>query len=136
MVIPLTGCISAATATPQTASVTVTFDLAGGGSGFSLTIYAQDVITGKTYSLLYSSSAHGQVVLPTSPPVVFTVEAPGTYVFYSNMLNAPEDYHFGANGLREWVYESFSRLLFGLPLLTALQTRYCPKMRYSLSAEI
>ena len=98
LAILLTSCSSQAIATPQTASVTVTFDLAGGGSGFSLTIYAQDVNTGKTYSLLYSSSAHGQVVLPTSPPVVFTVEAPGTYVFYSNMLNAPEDYHFGATG--------------------------------------
>jgi len=89
----------AATPTPHpTASVTVTFDLALGGSGFSLTVYAQDVETGLTYSQLYSSGAHGGVVLPTSAPLVFTVEAPGTYVFYSNMINAPEDYHFGATG--------------------------------------
>ena len=104
----LSGCTSQATATSITvptqtvssssASITVIFDLAGGGSGFSLTIYAQEVNTGLTYSLLYSSSAHGQVVLPTSPPVVFNVEAPGTYVFYANMLNAPEDYHFGFTG--------------------------------------
>ncbi len=87
------------TPTPQpTASVTVTFDLALGGSGFALTVYAQEVTTGKTISQLYSSGAHGGVVLPTSAPLVFTLEAPGTYVFYANMINAPEDYHFGATG--------------------------------------
>ncbi|MBM3122950.1 MAG: hypothetical protein FJZ97_12320 [Chloroflexi bacterium] len=85
--------------TPQpTASVTVTFELALGGSGFSLTVYAQEVTTGKTISQLYSSGAHGGVVLPTSAPLLFTLDAPGTYVFYSNMINAPEDYHFGATG--------------------------------------
>ena len=98
LAILLTSCASQAIATPQSASVTVIFDLAGGGSGFSLTIYAQEVSTGKTYSMLYSSSAHGQVVLPTSAPLVFNIAAPGTYVFYSNMLNAPEDYHFGFTG--------------------------------------
>ena len=87
------------TPTPQpTASVTVTFELALGGSGFSLTVYAQEVTTGKTISQLYSSGAHGGVVLPTSAPLVFTLDAPGTYVFYSNMINAPEDYHFGFTG--------------------------------------
>jgi hypothetical protein len=94
----LAGCASMLTPTPQYATVTVIFDLAGGGSGFSLTIYAQEVITGKSYSQLYSSSSHGQVVLPTSAPLVFTLEAPGTYIFYANMINAPEDYHFGATG--------------------------------------
>jgi hypothetical protein len=87
-----------ATPTPQFADVTVTFDLAGGGSGFSLVIYAQDVNTGESVSQTYSSSSHGQVVLPTSAPLVFSLEAPGTYIFYANMLNAPDEYHFGATG--------------------------------------
>ena len=93
----LAGC-SRATPTPQYANVEVTFDLAGGGSGFSLTVYAQEVSTGKSYSQAYSSSSHGGVVLPTSAPLVFTLEAPGTYIFYANMVNAPEDYHYGATG--------------------------------------
>jgi hypothetical protein len=94
----ITGCAPPAPTPAPTASVTVVFDLIGGGSGFALTIYAQEVTTGKTYSKLYSSSSHGQVVLPTSAPLVFDLEAPGTYIFYSNMINAPEDYHFGATG--------------------------------------
>ena len=93
----LVGC-ARATPTPQFADVTVTFDLAGGGSGFSLVIYAQDVNTGESVSQTYSSSSHGQVVLPTSAPLVFTLQAPGTYIFYANMLNAPDEYHFGATG--------------------------------------
>jgi hypothetical protein len=80
------------------ATVTVTFDLAGGGSGFSLTVYAQEVNSGKTISQLYSSGAHGGVILPTSAPLVFNLDAPGTYIFYANMINAPEDYHFGFTG--------------------------------------
>jgi hypothetical protein len=94
----LTGCGGAPTPTPQFATAVVTFELALGGSGFSLTVYAQEVTTGKTYSQLYSSGSHGGVVLPTSTPLVFTLEAPGTYIFYANMINAPEDYHFGATG--------------------------------------
>ena len=39
----LAGCSSLLTPTPQYGTVTVIFDLAGGGSGFSLTIYAQEV---------------------------------------------------------------------------------------------
>jgi hypothetical protein len=89
---------SRATPTPQDAKVTVQFDLAGGGSGFSLVIYAQNVDTGESISQTYSSSSHGQVVLPTSEPLVFTLQAPGTYIFYANMLNAPDEYHFGATG--------------------------------------
>jgi hypothetical protein len=94
----LTGCRPAATPTPQFASAVVTFELALGGSGFSLTVYAQEVTSGKTVSQLYSSGAHGGVILPTSAPLTFTLEAPGTYIFYANMINAPEDYHFGATG--------------------------------------
>jgi hypothetical protein len=98
LMLVLVGCANTPAPTPQFATVTVTFDLAGGGSGFSLTVYAQEVSTGNSHSELYSSGAHGGVILPTSAPLVFTLEAPGTYIFYANMINAPEDYHFGATG--------------------------------------
>ncbi len=94
----LSNCAVKTPTVLPTATVTVTFDLAGGGSGFSLTVYAQEVASGKTISQLYSSGAHGGVILPTSAPLVFNLEAPGTYIFYSNMINAPEDYHFGFTG--------------------------------------
>jgi hypothetical protein len=97
LILLLSAC-SRVTPTPETASVTVQFDLAGGGSGFSLVIYAHNVDTGESVSQTYSSSAHGQVVLPTSAPLVFNLPAPGTYIFYANMLNAPDEYHFGATG--------------------------------------
>lgn len=97
-VLTLNAACSRATPTPQLASVTVQFDLAGGGSGFSLVIYAQDVDSGESVSQTYSSSSHGQVVLPTSAPLVFSLPAPATYIFYANMLNAPDEYHFGATG--------------------------------------
>jgi len=94
----LSGCGTIRPPWQRSATVTVMFDLAGGGSGFSLSVYAQEVRTGKTYYELYSSGAHGGVILPTSGPLTFSVDAPGTYIFYANMINAPEDYHFGATG--------------------------------------
>jgi hypothetical protein len=93
----LSGC-ARATPTPEPATVTVAFDLAGGGSGFSLTVYAQEVTSGESVSLPYSSSSHGGVVLPTSAPLVFSLDAPGAYIFYANLVNAPEDYHYGFTG--------------------------------------
>lgn len=95
----LAGCAFPLAPTPQTASVRVTFDLGGGGgSGFAAMIYAQEVNSGKTFKILYPAGSHGRVVLPTSPPVILTVEAPGSYVFYANLNEAPDDYHFGYNG--------------------------------------
>jgi uncharacterized protein YceK len=95
----LTGCGTIfPTPTPQPASVTVLVDLGGGGSGFQLTVRAQEVNTGKTFSQAYAAGSHGGVILPTSAPLVFALDAPGTYVFYANMLNAPDEYHFGGVG--------------------------------------
>ena len=37
-------------------------------------------------------------MLPTSAPVTLVVDAPGSYVFYANLNEAPDDYHFGYNG--------------------------------------
>jgi hypothetical protein len=92
----LAGCLP--TPTPEPAQVTVVFDLGGGGSGKSATLYAQEVESGFSISKPYSSSAHGQVVLPTSAPLVFSLPAPGVYIFYANLVNAPEDYHYGSTG--------------------------------------
>ena len=94
----LAGCVAAPSPTPQPASVTVMVDLAGGGAGFQVVVRAQEVHTGKTYSLVHAAGSHGGVVLSQSPPLVFSVDAPGTYIFYAAMLNAPDDYHFGATG--------------------------------------
>jgi hypothetical protein len=71
--------------------------MGGGGAGFAATIYAQEVSTGKTFHVFYPAGSHGQVVLPTSPPVSFTVDAPGVYVFYAVLINE-NSYHFGATG--------------------------------------
>jgi hypothetical protein len=97
----LAGCQSqpATAPAPKQATITVTFDLGGGGgSGFAAIIYGQEVSTGKTFKVLYPAGSHGLVVQPTSPPVTLTVDAPGTYVFYANLNEAPDDYHFGYNG--------------------------------------
>jgi hypothetical protein len=84
---------------PQQATITVTFDLGGGGgTGFAAMIYGQEVTSGKTFKVLYPAGSHGGVVLPTSPPVILKVDAPGAYVFYANFNENPDDYHFGYNG--------------------------------------
>jgi hypothetical protein len=86
------------TATPlRMATITVTVDMGGGGAGFTSIVYAQEVHTGKTFQIVMPASSHGGVVLPTSPPLSFSVEAPGTYVFYAVLINEAS-YHFGATG--------------------------------------
>ncbi len=95
--------LAACTSVPRTptglATITATFDMGAGGAGFASLIYAQEVHTGKTFHTTMSAGAHGLVVLPTSPPVTFTVEAPGTYVFYAVLINE-DSYHFGATGCK------------------------------------
>jgi hypothetical protein len=76
----------------------VSFDMGGGGAGFAATLYAQEVGSGKTFKGFYPAGSHGGVVRPTSPPVSVIVDAPGTYVFYARLIEAPDDYHFGATG--------------------------------------
>jgi len=96
----LCSCVGVTPPEPQLATVTVTFDMGGGGAGFAATIYAQEVSSGKTFKSFYPAGSHGLVVLPTSPPVSFTVEAPGTYVFYATLIEAPDDYQYGATSCR------------------------------------
>jgi hypothetical protein len=108
----LTACLPAPT--PEPAQVTVIFDLGGGGSGFSASLYAQEVSSGLTFSKPYSSSSHGMVVLPTSAPLVFNLPAPGVYIFYANLVNAPEDYHYGYTGCPAEVDDCQDELLKAL----------------------
>ena len=82
---------------PNQALVTVTFDMGGGKAGFAATVYAQEVTSGATFKGFYSAGSHGLVVLP-SEPISITVDAPGSYVFYATLINAPDDYHYGATG--------------------------------------
>lgn len=87
---------STATLEGELAYLVVTFDMGGGGAGFASTIYAQEVYSGKTFHTFMSAGMHGLAVLPTSEPVTFAVQAPGTYVFYARLINAPDEYHYGA----------------------------------------
>jgi hypothetical protein len=91
-------CIVLAGCAPRTAQVAVTFDMGGGSAGFAAMIYAQEVSSGKVFKVFYPAGSHGGVILPTSPPVTLTVDAPGTYVFYALLSNDPESYHYGATG--------------------------------------
>ena len=96
--ISLAGCATVIGATSRYATVFVRLDLGGGGSGFAATLYAQEVTTGKTVHQFQSAGSHGLVVLPTSEPIDFQLEAPGTYIFYATLINNPDDYHYGSTG--------------------------------------
>ncbi len=93
------ACTEIPTQTPGHATITAALDMGAGGAGFAATIYAQEVHTGKTFHTFMPAGSHGLVVLPTSPPVSFDVEAPGTYVFYAVLINE-DSYHFGATGCK------------------------------------
>lgn len=97
-ILVLSGCAAQPSPTPQPATVFVRLDLGGGGSGFAATLYAQEVATGKTVHQFQSAGSHGLVVLPTSEPIKFELDAPGTYVFYATLINNPDDYHYGSTG--------------------------------------
>ncbi len=95
----LVACSTASSKPPGLATITAALDLGTGGSDWAATIYAQEVHTGKTFHTFMSAGGHGLVVLPTSPPVTLTVEAPGTYIFYGVLINS-EDYHWGSTGCK------------------------------------
>jgi hypothetical protein len=91
------GNVSKATNTLQTATVTITFEM-GGSSGFAASIDAQEVPSGKMFKGFYPAGSHSGMVLPTPLSVVITVGAPGTCVVFGNLIEALEDYHYGAAG--------------------------------------
>lgn len=94
--LPVLAACQPATPTPQWADVDITFDMGGGGSGFAASLFAQEVSSGRTFKGFYPAGSHGLVVMPTSAPIRVTVEAPGTYVFFATLIEAPDDYRFGA----------------------------------------
>lgn len=77
------------------AMVNIALNMGSGGAGFSATLYAQEVYTGRTIGIFMSAGMHTASYLPTSPPLDMAVPAPGTYVFYARLTNDPMDYHFG-----------------------------------------
>src|SRR5512142_2218285 len=101
LVLFLAACASlpwvpTATPTPHPqATIIAAVDMGAGGAGFTCVVYAQEVHSGATFHTIMSASSHGLVVLPTSPPVSFTVDAPGTYVFYAVLINE-SSYHFAS----------------------------------------
>lgn len=85
----------------QRAEVVLGLDMGSGGAGFSATLYAQEVASGETFHTFLSAGMHGASTLPTSAPVLLYVRAPGTYVFFARLTNAPDEYHYGATVCRE-----------------------------------
>jgi hypothetical protein len=79
----LAGC-RGATPTPQLADIQVTFDMGGGGSGFAASLFAQEVTTGETFKGFYPAGSHGLVVMPTSAPILISVEAGPTCSCYAD----------------------------------------------------
>ena len=78
------------------AIVNIALNMGAGGAGFSATLYAQEVYTGRTIGIFMSAGTHTAPLLPTSPPLDMAVPAPGTYAFYARLTNAPTEYHYGA----------------------------------------
>src|SRR5512140_3334204 len=95
----LAACSGKPATPPGKATITAAVDMGAGGGGFTSIIYAQEVNTGKTFHIVMPAGSHGLVVLPTSPPLSFSVEAPGTYIFYAVLVNE-DSYHFGATGCK------------------------------------
>lgn len=102
---PATSMFPTATLLPQAkrAEIVLGLDMGSGGAGFSATLYAQEVSSGETFHTFLSAGMHGASTLPTSAPVLLYVRAPGTYVFFARLTNAPDEYHYGATLCREKV---------------------------------
>lgn len=77
------------------ATVNIALNMGSGGAGFSANLYAQEVYTGRTITIFMSAGMHTAPYLPTSPPLDMAIPAPGTYVFYARLSNAPTEYFYG-----------------------------------------
>ncbi len=87
MLLSLIACLwLAGCADQKTAKVTVKFDIVGGDNSFGATIYAQEVTSGQTLLFPYG---------PHTPYIALDLPAPGRYVFYARLVEAPDDYHYG-----------------------------------------
>lgn len=99
-IVPFYTQVPSPTVIGHPANIVVALNMGGGGAGFSANIYAQEVYTGQTFTTFMSAGMHTAPLLPTSPPVYLYVQAPGTYVFYARLSNAPTEYHYGSTECR------------------------------------
>lgn len=94
-IVPFLTQVPSPTVVGPPAIVNIALNMGSGGAGFSANLYAQEVYTGKTFTLFMSAGMHTAPLLPTSPPLDMAIQAPGTYVFYARLSNAPTEYHYG-----------------------------------------
>lgn len=94
-VVPFYTQVPSPTVVGAPAIVNIALNMGSGGAGFSANLYAQEVYTGKTFTIFMSAGMHTAPLLPTSPPLDMAVQAPGTYVIYARLSNAPTEYHYG-----------------------------------------
>lgn len=99
-IVPFYTHVPSPTVVGYPANVVVALNMGGGGAGFSANIYAQEVYTGQTFTIFMSAGMHTASFLPTSAPVNLAIQAPGTYVFYARLSNAPTEYHYGSTECR------------------------------------
>jgi hypothetical protein len=78
-IVPFYTHVPSPTVMGYPANIVVALNMGGGGAGFSANIYAH---------------------LPTSAPVHLSIQAPGTYIFYARLSNAPTEYHYGSTECR------------------------------------
>jgi len=85
---------------PKPPRVTLKFVIFDNDNSFAATIYAQEVSTGQTTTYAYG---------PHTPSMTVDLQAPGTYVFYARLVEAPEDYHYGFTGFQAGAYGHMTR---------------------------
>jgi hypothetical protein len=99
-IVPFYTHVPSPTVMGYPANIVVALNMGGGGAGFSANIYAQEVYTGQTFTTFMSAGMHTASHLPTSAPVHLSIQAPGTYIFYARLSNAPTEYHYGSTECR------------------------------------
>jgi len=99
-IVPFYTHVPSPTVVGTPANIVISLNMGSGGAGFSANIYAQEVYTGQTFTTFMSAGMHTASYLPTSAPVQLSIQAPGTYVFYARLSNAPTEYHYGATECR------------------------------------
>ena len=99
-IVPFYTQVPTPTVVGEPAHIVVALNMGSGGAGFSANIYAQEVYTGQTFTTFMSAGMHTAPLLPTSAPVSLAIQAPGTYIFYARLSNAPTEYHYGSTECR------------------------------------
>jgi hypothetical protein len=95
----LTGCDRLGLG-PKPPKVTIKFSIYDNDNSFAATIYAQEVNTGATSTFAYG---------PHTPSLTVPLKAPGTYVFYARLVEAPDDYHYGFTSFQQGAYGHMTR---------------------------